>query len=69
MIAIFLWIGTNPGEQEGSPTIFKLGIYGAVLAFIALVCGFVAARHKTALSQVPAFRALMVPRLGGWILL
>ena len=67
MIAVFLWIGTNPGEQEGSPTIFKLGLYGAVLVFIALVCGFVAARRKSAFFQVPIFRALMVPRLGGWI--
>ena len=67
MIAVFLWVGTNPGEQEGGPTLIKLGLYGAVLAFIALVCGFIAARRKSAFSQVPVFRALMVPRFGGWI--
>ena len=67
MVAVFLWIGTNPGEQEGSPTLIKLGLYGAVLAFIALVCGFIAARRKSMFSQVPVFRALLVPRFGGWI--
>lgn len=67
MIAVFLWVGTNPGEQEGSPTLIKLGLYGAALAFIALVCGFIAARRKSAFSQFPVFRALLIPRFGGWI--
>ncbi len=68
MIAVFLWVGTNPGEQEGSPTLIKLGLYGAALAFIALVCGFIAARRKSAFSQFPVFRALLIPRFGGWII-
>lgn len=68
MFAVFLWIGTNPGEQEGSPTLLKLGLYGAALAFVALLCGLLAARRRIRLFQVPVVRAMTTPRLGGWIL-
>ncbi len=68
MAAAFLWIGTNPGQQENAPTVIKLGIYGATLACAALVCGFIAIRRGAHLPQLPALRAFSTPRLGGWIL-
>ncbi len=68
MFATFIWIGTNPGEQEGSSTIVKLGLYGVLLACAAIICGLIAIRRGVQLSQIPVFRTLLTPRLGGWVL-
>ncbi len=68
MAATFFWIGTNPGQREDSPTLLKLGTYGALLALAVLLCGAFAFRRGIRLSQVRVWRSLQVPRIVGWVL-
>ena len=68
MFATFLWVGTNPGEQQDSPTLFKLGVYGALLALVIFLCGALAVRRGVLSPQIPVFRSFSIPRIAGWAL-
>ena len=69
MFAVFLWIGTNPGQQKDLPTLLKLGTYGTSLVIVIFVCGSFAARSsRVQFSQIPTLRSFCVPRLTWWIL-
>jgi hypothetical protein len=68
LLATFWWIGTNPKQEGGNPTILKLGLYGALLLLAIGLCWIFAVRRGVKLADVEILKSLRTPRGIGWVL-
>ena len=68
LLMTFWWIGLDPEREDGNPTVLKLGLYGALLFVVIIVCWCSAIGSGTRLANVRIIKTLRTPQRVGWVL-